>query len=79
MKIYNDRDYMYFRSKDEKSGTPAHWAKAKKLRNNATNLVTKLKKDFILDSITKNSHHHKEFWKSVKKIIPSKPISGQPN
>ena len=73
--LCNDRDY--FRSKAENSGTPADWAKANKIRNKVTNLVTKLKKDFVEDSITQNSNNRKELWRSLKKIIPSKSTSGR--
>ena len=39
-------------------------------------MATKLKKDFIQDSITNNSKNPKELWKTIKKIIPSKCSSG---
>ena len=72
--LCNDRDY--FRAKAEATGDPPDWAKAKKIRNIVNNLVSKLKKDFITDSIQNNAHDHKKLWKTLKNIIPSKQTQG---
>ena len=72
--LANDRDY--YRAKAENSDDLQDWAKARKLRNTVNNLTTKLKKDFVSDSIQNNINDPKKLWKSLKSIIPSKISDG---
>ena len=65
-----DRDYFYSKAKKEKSEDS--WNIAKYLRNATNSNIRQAKRDFILEKLNHNKNEPKKFWKTIRKVMPTK-------
>ena len=63
------RDYHLKKAKDNKSGR--HWRVYRQLRNSVNCDIKKAKSDYYTNLIRESQGNAKEFWKALKKTLPS--------
>ena len=68
-KVMAERDH--FDRQARRTNTELHWSRYKSLRNQVTAMITKAKSSRTDDP--------KNFWKAVKKVLPSKSVTPQPS
>jgi len=64
---------MFFRQKFCKSKSNENYAVYKQQRNKVNNLIKKAKQTFYKNLLRENSTNPTSFWKSLKKLFPTKP------
>ena len=64
-----DRDYFYKKAK--LTGDEDDWNIAKHLRNVTNANIRQAKRDFIVDELQDNKSDYKQFWKTIRSVIPS--------
>ena len=67
------RDYHLKKAKDNKSGR--HWRIYRQLRNSVNRDIKKAKSDYYTNLIRESQGNAKEFWKALKKTLPSSKTS----
>ena len=68
-KVMAERDH--FDRQARRTNTELHWSRYKSLRNQVTAMIRKAKSSRTDDP--------KNFWKAVKKVLPSKSVTPQPS
>ena len=69
IELIKDRDYFYRKAKV--TGDSDFWNIAKFLRNKANYYIRQAKREFILNELRENENNAKQFWKTIREIIPS--------
>ena len=72
-----DRDYFYKKAK--RTQDEDDWNIAKHLRNTTNANIRQSKADFILGELEANKKDPKKFWRTIKRVFPSKDKSTKKN
>ena len=74
-KLIHTRDFQL--RKARRSGLDEDWSKCRKCRNQVTTAIRAAKAAFNSNPIQDNLNNPRNFWRSIKKILPSKSVKSE--